>query len=416
MKIRTTVENLNQAFEIAGIVTPKLKNNSDAAFLIANHGGKLYVHSHDGIRATRTELKFDSLEGEGAFAFPNDKVGSLKYVDGWIELESGHDDKRHWVKYTTEGGAKVDIASYDPDAYATLVRNLSETTEERLYLTAILRDAFKTVFGFTPRGTDKDKAPDFYSTLQIFDASKPEWLSGDGVMLGADGTRAAFFSCEALKGKGLGVHTDHLSYLTDFLAKCGPTVKVKFGEAMNFLIELIPEEDGTFTEGAVIGWVSHVTTHAKYKYYATSEDHAVLMVPRDMMVKSLSHIRSLLSGNQPKIRLILKDGFLNFKSNDGGNSLTSAPVGVDLLALDDKSPSVAGFECNADADRLVDLFSSAKGHEVEFRIALVAESKHHKSGAFFRTFDRFRLNTEGAVVISPEDSYECLVTRFTPSV
>src|SRR6202012_1180373 len=84
VKITTTVEALTSPLEIANIVKPKLKGSSDSAFLIASHGGKLFIHSHDGIRSTTTELKFDSLEGEGGFAFPSDKIGSLKFVEGWI--------------------------------------------------------------------------------------------------------------------------------------------------------------------------------------------------------------------------------------------------------------------------------------------------------------------------------------------
>jgi len=414
MKIKTTVEALSKALEIANIVKPKLRGSADTAFLIATNGGKVYVHSHDGVRYIRSELAVESIEGEGGFTFPSDKIGSLKYVAGWIELESGQDEKRHWLKYTTEGGAKVDLSTYDPTNFTTLVRKFSEATEERTFHTAILRDALKSIAAFTP--SEAVKTDEHLNTLQIFDTSRPEWEKGDGIMFGADGTRAAYYSCEALKGKGLGVHIENLNYLNNFLGKCGSEVKVRFGEGSNFLIELIPDENGALTEGAVIGWASHVKEHSRFQYYATSQDKSVLMVSKELILKSLKHMRAVLSTDQDKIRLIYKDGFLHFKAIDGSDDITSAPVGVDSLKLEDGSDSIPSFEFNVNVDHFISLFESAKGYAVELRTALVPASKTRpKEAAFFRTFDRFNLNADGEVVISPEGSYECLVTRFMPS-
>jgi hypothetical protein len=417
MKIRTTVEALNQAFEVAGIVKPKLRESGESAFLVANHSGRVFVHSYDGQRYVRTELKIETLEGEGAFAFPHDKVKSLNFVEGWIDIESGQDDKRHWVKYTTEGGAKVDLSTYDHNNFNTLVRKLDDAKEERLFSSALLLNAFRSVVGYAPPAIDKEH--DHYNTIQLFDQSKPEWANGDGVMFAADGTRAAYLSCSALKGRGLGVRTEHLSHLTSFLSKFGPKIKVKFGEDCNFLVEVTPNEDGTYTEGSVIGWANTAKNHSHYKYYGTNEDGAVLMVPRALIVKSLKHMRSVLASEQAKVRLTVKDDILRLESASGGDSLSSAPVGVMFLNRDDQSPSTQEFGFNVNVDHILDLFEPVRGHEVEFRVAFVAAtaaSKARKEGAYFRTIEKYYLDDAGEVTITPEGAYECQVTRFTPSM
>lgn len=409
MKIRTTVEALIKAFEIAGIVSPKIRASTESAFLVARHGDKVFVHSYDGQRYVRTELAVESIEDEGGFAFPVDKVKSLNFVEGWIELESGHDEKRHWLKYVTEGGAKVDFSTYDHNNYNTLVKKFDETTSESTYSSAILLTAIRAVTGYSPK--EADKTDEHYNTLQLFDASRPEWIKGDGVMQASDGTRVAFFSCEALKGKGLKVHTNHLGQLQSFLTKAGQTVKAKFGPDYNFLVNL--NDDGS--EGAVIGWASTAKEYSHYKYYGTSEDHVVLMVPKDLIIKSLKHMQAVLSEDNAKIRLSCKGGSLHFEAVEGSDTLTSVPVGVSFLTRDDKTPSLEEFGYNVGVDHFLDLFTNTRGHEVELRVAIVPKTASRKEAAFFRTIENFRLDAAGEIVISPEDSYECQVTRFMPS-
>jgi hypothetical protein len=416
MKFRASIDDLNAAVDVVSTVKP-LNQNRESAYLLTYHGGVCHLHSQDGARYCRVELPVYDMEGEGGLTFPSGKIGSLKYLEGWIQIESEEKDDRCWVKYNTEGGSSATLATYNPEQFNTLSKRLDEAMEEKIYPTLLLREGFNATseYAAQPEGE-----PSAHHIIQIFDSSKEEWAKGDGVMFAADGVRAAYFACDALKGKGLGLHVSHLTHFLSFLGKCGDTVKVKTGESYTFLVDQVPVDGGGFTDGAVFGWTHKTKQPGAYKYYGTNEDKAVILVPKDMALKSLTHIRKTLDSKHSKIRVTYKDNSLQFQAAVDGDLVSSVPVGVKALLQDDGTPSIAEFAYNVSVDSFLELFRNVRSNEVELRVVLVPAAKNRKEAGFFRTIDRYRLGVDGKVRIPTEEtkegSYECQVTRFTPSM
>jgi len=417
MKFRASLDDLNNALDVVSTVKP-LNTSNESAFLISFFGGKCYVHSQDGSRYCRVELPVYDLEGEGGMVLPASKVASLKYLEGWIQLESVNTEDRYSIKYQTEGGSTATLTTLNPDHFNTLSKQLESATDEKIYPAALLKEGLGATseYASVPEGQGEGT---HQNVVQIFDASKEEWIKGDGVMFAADGVRAAYFSCEALKGKGLSLHLNNLPAFLSFLNKCGETIKVKKGESYSFLVDQVPSESGGFEDGAVFGWTHNTKQHGQFKYYGTNEDKIVLRVPKEMTLKSLTHIRKSLDSKHDKIRVTLKNESLLFQVSVDGDVISSVPVGVKALTQDDGTPSVAEFAYNVNVNSFLELFKGVRSNEVELRVVLVPAAKGRKEAGFFRTIDRYRLNSEGKIVIPAEDSkettFECQVTRFTPS-
>lgn len=419
MKIRLSVSALNEALDVVSIVPPQARTpDGGAGFLFVLRGGRCSIYSRDQTHQARVDVPFDtdSSDAEGSFIFPADKVQALKFLDGWIQIESGKTDERDWIKYETEGKAEQELSTIDPRLMQSIDAALEKTTEIGSYPSALLREAISTSRPFIAK--PNSQAEDQCKVLQLFDASKDSWKKGDGYFFSADGVRACFFYCEALKGKGLTVHGQHLPFLTMFLARSPGDVTVRQGEGVTYVVN---------AKGQVLGWAHSVKQHEKFGYYALKRDDFILKMPKDLVLKALRYVRAGLDQKKDKIRVQYshEEPAIRFLASESTGKTVSMPVGVKPVEEGEgggggKGTS-QGFAVNASLNQMIELFDSMKTNEADLRVAVVPATPERKESALFRTIDTFWIDSSGKQLIAPEDAgpegkaYQCQVTRFMPS-
>ncbi len=417
MKIRMSLANLNEALGFASTVKPSDKAGL-SAFLFTVSDGRCYIHSEDAADYVRTEVQVTSIEGAddgGSFVYPADRVDALKYLDGWIEIESGEDGGRHWINYRTEGGAKANRSTYNPRSFNTMDSAIAEAASEYVYPTILLKEGLAVTDPYTAPNPSDDESQ--LSCVQIFDKTQPDWAKGDGTMYAADGNRACYFHCPDFAGKGISIQSKHIPRLASFLNKCQSRVKVKVGKTMTFVIDQVPDAQGGVRDGAVFGWVLHSKLHQRYKYHPSKFDKFRLRVPRDYVLKTLKYIKSeMKDANRDKIRVVYSKPDLKFLGSVNKEMTESVAVGCSPQALEDGLESGDEFAANVDVKALIGLFEASREQDVELRVAFLEDGKK----AFFRTVGKAVIGDSGKTYISAADAkeptYECLVTHFTTSM
>lgn len=403
-RVRVLASHLKEALKVANTVKPS--SNGVAGFAFTIEDGRCFVNSLGSLNdCVRVELPVLEIEGDASFVYPVDRVEAFQYMAGWVDIESGSDDKGgHWFQYKTEEGATARGTTFDPKLLPTISTWLAEAqqTEAVTFPSAVLKEALIASGRYLSTETEDNGKP--FQTLQIFDASNPAWAAGDGTMLATNGSRACFFHSSAFKGKGLVISQKHVDYLRGFLSKCHKTVKVVATNSMMFAIDQVPDGD-TFRDGSVYGWVRSTKTHSAYKYYSFNQDQYVLNVPKDTIVRSLKWLKSEM-GKDSRLRIEYNSGKLKFL---GGRIDTAETAAVDVTPqkLENGSESGTSFEAFADIHAFMDLFDNVKGHNVDLRVANLAGTQNR---FVFRTFEKVTLNDDAK--IAPEGN-ECLVTYFT---
>lgn len=423
MKFRVQSQDLIKALEVTSIIPPKVvTGKGESGYLFVVKDGKCHINSRDDFRCIRTPVPITDSDGDGFFIYPADKISGLKYVDGWVSLEAGHDEKdnRYWVRYETESGASGEQNSHNPALMKSLDEDLEKEGTEYTFPAALLREGIAATKAYlAPAEDGKNKGTDLghFKTLQLFDKSKPEWEKGNGCLFAADNVRACFFQCQTFCDKGLAVHGRNIPAITSFLSKCEGTVTVKIGETMDFLID---------PTGRVLGWTHHTKQHSQYKYYSDKLDRFMLRVPKEPLVRALRHVRTELGDRQDKIRIQYgyESKTLRFQASGGSGRTQSAPVTVEALSNEEtgagKDGSTADFGSNININHMIDLVEPVKGHQIELRAAVVkAKKEGQRDVMLFRTIEEFWLSNSGKVLISPDQSedgaHQCRVTRFMPS-
>lgn len=424
MKIRLNISDLNEALARASTVKPSISQgsgsaNSLSAYLFTISDGRCYIHSQDGFGYVRTEVPLlETADPDGSFVYPADRVEALKYLDGWIDIETGKDEERYYLKYKTEGGATANRTVFDPDKFNSHETSLAEAATEHVFPTILLREGLAATSRYLADHEERsssggEELP--FQTIQIFDKSQPDWEKGDGTMFAADGQRSCYFASPALAGKGIAIHSKHLANLTSFLSKCGKTVKVKMGRTMTFVVDQVPDTDGTMRDGSVFGWSLHPKLHPKYKYYAAKVDKFVLLVSKHLILKSLRQIRSEIKDTgKEKVRVIYSNEAIKFAASVGKELTESIPLSVQPQPLEAGAETATEFASNANVNYLIDLFETTKSNNVELRVALLDGKK-----ALFRTVEKFAINDAGKIVEPKECKepfYECMVTYFSTSM
>ncbi len=417
MKIRMSLTHLNEALGFASTVKPSHKDGL-SAFLFTVSDGRCYIHSQDAQDYVRTEVQVTSIEGAedgGSFVYPADRVDALKYLDGWIEIESGEDGGRHWTNYRTEGGAKANRSTFNPRSFNTMDNAIAEAASEYTFPTTLLKEGLAVTSSYTAANPSEDESQ--YSCVQVFDKSTPDWSKGDGTMFAADGQRACYFYSPEFLGKGISIQAKHVPRLASFLNKCQSQVKVKVGKTMTFVIDQVPDSEGGVRDGAVFGWVMHSKLHQRYKYHPSKFDKFRLRVPRDYVLKTLKYIKSeMKDANRDKIRVVYQKPDLKFLGSVNKEVTESVPVMCSPQPLEDGVESGDEFAANVDVKALIGLFEASREPDVELRVAFLEDGKK----AFFRTVGKAVIGDSGKTYISTADSkeptYECLVTHFTTSM
>jgi len=417
MKFRLQAEDLNEALNVAALVPPRpITSQGYAGFLFVVEGDICRIHSRDAQQQARSEVAVTDVEGEGSFIYPSDKIKELQFLDGWIEFESGHDedDDRYWVTYRSEGAAESERLSQDPRLVQSMDEGLDSAGTEFTFQSTLLKEALGVSKGYLAKANDT-AVGDHFKILQLFDESKKEWARGDGHMFASDHVRVCYFYCEALKGKGLTIHVQHIPVLLSFLAKSEGEVTVKLGEGVTYVVN---------SKGWALGWAHHVKTHGKFSYYSHKMDGWLLKVDKDILLKTLRYTRGSLDKRQDKIRVeyTYEDTSLRFRTSETKGKVCSVPVGVVPVEGDDGAGSKGktdDFAANVNINYLLDLFEPMRSNQAELRVSLIPGGKGKREVVLFRTLEEFWISESGKELISREDTkeeaYQCRVTRFMPS-
>ena len=412
MKFQVKAADLNDALTIVSIVPPRaLTPQGGAGYLFVVRENTCYVYSRDSLRVARADFPVTNVEGEGAFIYPSAYVEGFRFLqDEVLTIEAVSEADVHTVRYTSGSGATAERTSYDPRLMAGCDKEVEAATDARDFPVALLREAIAMSKPFLakPQNSTTDEQ---YKTLQIFDASNEAWSKGDGTLFAADGTQAFYFYCDAFKGKNLGIHGQHLPFVTAFLSKCDESVTFKTGQNMTF---------ATDSRGRILGWTHHTKSHQKYAYYALKNDKHVFDVPVRAMVNALKYTGTELDAQRDKIRLnyTAATNELAFTVVEGNAKAKSFPVPV--VAKEGSEAKDFSFAINL--YHLLELMAGAKGDRLELRVAILpADERRPKDQAMFRTIDEFLLDNDGKVVggsgveVQPENTSRCRVTRFMPS-
>lgn len=420
MKIRFQVQVLNAALDVVNVVQPR-PSTADAGpgFLFVVREGKCLIYSKDQTRCIRVPVAFEEVDGDGSFVFPHHKVDALKYLDGWIDIESGSEkkekdkDARFWISYRSESGDEQEASpTVNPGTMTTLDEFLDASKDGKEFQAALLREAINATSPYLAKA-DEGKVEKHFQTLQFFDESKEEWKKGDGYSFAADGIRTCYFYCDKFKGKGLALHAQHLSTVGSFLAKCHTgMIRVRHGASMTFLIN---------ANDQVLGLAHNTHNHPKFHYYPLLGDQYVLHTDKEPFIKALRYMRASLDKNQSKIHVKYDPTDLKMvvTASERASKVSSRPVVMEPVPDPNGKPApTEPFEGNADLNHFIDLVEPIKGHRVLLRVACV-RSGAHAGTLLFRTIDTFFLDEDGRPLISKQDveegkAAECQVTRFMP--
>ena len=416
MKFKLQVADLNGALDIVSIAPPRPLTSKEGGggFLFVVREGRCFIYSRDALHLARADIPLIESDGDGSFIYPSEKIGSTKYLDGWIEIESGHDEAedRYWMSYRTEGGAKAKRSTFDPRLMQPLDEMLERASEGYSYPSIVLKEAISMTKGYLAKPTNTRQEKNF-QTMQLFDSSKPEWEKGNGHLFAADGVQACWVYCKTFEDKGLSIHGQHLPFILNFLSKCEGDVTVRQAEGATFIVS---------ANGNVFGWSQTVKQHGRFGYYPHNLDQFVFMARKDLIVKALRHARIELDGRNNKIRVNYdhNDKTLMFQVSEGSGQASTVPVGVVPVTGEDGSGAKGteeDFGINANIDQLIGAIEPIRGHDVQLRVAIVPAKQGRKEGAMVRTIEEFWLSETGKVLISPEDekAHQCRVTRFSPS-
>lgn len=438
MKFKLLKADLIGALDIVSIVPPSpVTPQGGAGYLFRVKGGRCFIYSRDKMHDTRVDVAVEesSEDAEGAQCiFPADKILAMQYHRGnEIAVEAGHDeeDDRYWVRYETELGAEAEWNTYNPALMQPFDDALEAAKDtEKVFPSSVLQEAITMAKPYLAK-PDDGRVEKSYHAMQIFDASKPDWAKGDGNLFAADGIRACWVESDALKGKPLGVHGQHIPFVLSFLAKAQGDIRVRYGETKTYAI--MPHGSGPDGGLRVLGWARHVKQYEKFNRYPEKLDTHILHAIKTQLVSALRGVRAVMDKRRDKTRVSYRpNGFedpatsevtgkpsLRFQLSEGAGKAGSEPVFVTVV-----NDGVAGsqgettkFDINANVDQLLGLVDPLRGHELDLRVAIIPPTdKRPREVKYFRTIERFWLSPAGKVLPGAADgAHECVVTRFTPA-
>jgi hypothetical protein len=405
VKFRVQTTDLLQALSVVSVVTPKPVTPQGAAgYLFVVREGRCYVYARDAVCVARADFPVEVLEGEGSFAYPAGHVDAFRFLGDAVTLEALTEGDRFVVRYETESGASGERSTFDPILLTTCDTDYERATQEVEFPSALLKEAINLGRPFLAKHAD-NRLEEQYKGLVLFDGSK-EGQKGDGHLFASNATQAFFFFCEAFAGKGFEIHGMHLGALVAFLSKSEGVVRIRRGTNYLFVSN---------AQGHVFGWPRHAKTHERFSYYPLSRDAYVLATSKAVVLNALKLIRTELDPTRDKIKVEFDptSSSITFGVSDGTAKAKSFPVPVRAVTTPEE-----GFSFGANIHHLLDLFESVKANDVELRVTVVAADASKgvkKDVAIFRTVDAFRMTPEGKVVIEPEGSFPCKVTRYVPS-
>jgi hypothetical protein len=406
MQFTLDPKKLLEALDVVGIVAPRpIPPAGIVGYRFSVHDGLCHIYSRDGQRVAHVAIEATDADGPVDLILPASTATMFQYMlkATKVTFTSEVTGDQYVVKFISEHGDDYEGASTNPKLLATCDDDFAKATATAVTIPAgVLRLAFSTVKSYLP--TKEDRAEDFYQTVQSFDASKPEWAKGDGVMFAANNVRASYFDCPVLKGKHIAVFQENLPFVISFLSKCEGDVEIRRGENMLF-----------FKSGErILGITHNVKQHQRYSYYSLEKDGYVFKVDKDVMLNSLLYMRAALADKaRDKIRFNYDHDNKCFNLTMSESSSRSKKAPVDIMEREFRDPKPFGV--NVNINHLIELFAPSVCNVVEFRVCVVPSG--NKEGALFRTVDKFWIDPTGKVATdnTQDGVVECKVTRFMPS-
>jgi len=413
IRFKCAAEDLIKALDVVSIVPPKpITPSGEMGYLFVVRGPKCYVYSRDTTKVARADFPLEEVEGEGAFIYPSNIQG-LRMLEGPMTFETDADSEGNpIIRYRAEG-ATSQKTSFDHRLLTPFDKEYEAAANERSIPVGLLRVAINNAKDYVLQQKET-KAEDHFKTLQVFDGTRDEWVKGNGILYASDGTQAFYFACDAFKDKGLAVHVNHIGSVIAFLARANGKVTFKTGANMTF---------ATDETGSILGWAHHSKSHTKFSYYGTKADKYVIQVEKNLILRSLRHLRSELEKSRDKVKLTWKQGdggddkgrFL-FEVNDGKSKVEGIPVPVEEVL---ESPG-ADLTTFVNIDHLISIFDGLQANSAFFRLCPVEAVGGRKGTVGLRTIEEFWLSEDGKLEIvdkdnPPADAFRCVVTRFVPT-
>jgi hypothetical protein len=165
--------------------------------------------------------------------------------------------------------------------------------------------------------------------------------------------------------------------------------------------------------------------HSKHQHYSLTRDGHVLRIPKDLVLKTLRQMRTVMGGEDDRLRVCYShmERSLRFKASGDYVRGESSPVGCVPVTEEVDGKVKAGadgadksFEFNASITQMIALFEALKTPEAKLRVA--TQDLRGVTRYMARTIEFFWISPEGKIVIGNdgvEGAIECRVTRFAAS-
>jgi hypothetical protein len=403
MQFTLNLKELLEAIDIVGVVAPQPLVGDVTGYRFVVHDGVCSIYSRDKTRVSRAQIPVLESDGDADLIYPESAIEPLALTRGsTVTISCQVDGDRYIVAYQTDTGTTDECPSTNPKFIAQLDEDYNAAAVGTVtFPSGILRVGLSTVKGHL--ATD-DRTDDLYKNLQTFDASKPEWEKGNGVLFAADAIRAAYFDCAAFKDKHLALHSDNIAHILSYLTKVEGDVSYRLGTNMMFL------ED---SRGRILGFSRSNKVHPRYSYFPLDKDGYIFRVDKALMQSATAYLRQRIADKgKDKIRFAYDHDSGQFTVSLNESKAKTRFEAIPINAREFRNPE--SFSVNVNVDQLRDLFNTVC-NEVEFRVSLI--QKGSKTGAIFRTIDRFWLDANGKVAQdnTQEGAVECKVTRLMPS-
>jgi hypothetical protein len=434
MQLKFQAAKLIEALDFVKIVDPRglTAQQNSAAFLFncgTDKEGKpvCHIYSRGKEQVARATFPLTELDGEGLFTMPNNHIEMVRLIpDDEVTItsrtEMKPDGEAYVVSLASSSGSKYQHTTFDPRLIAPCDRDFEAAAKSPSvsYDVGLLHYALSMGENFLPGPDKKDSVGEQFHTIQIFDDSNPDWAKGDGSVFCSDASRAFFFECADLKGKGFSIHGDHVGKLQAFLSKC-EGVKIYRGD-MFFAVNT--DKEGN-EKPQIFGWNPRVKTHTRYAYYSPGRDKYVLAIPKASLLNALKQAEILIDQKQERVKIIYKHAArtIQFGSSESAGTVESFPVTTHDKD-GDPTTQEEDFECSVSLKSFRSIISDAVGHHIELRISPIPkDDSRPRGGAMIRTIDDVKLDANGKVVVLSEKGeasgtpkFQCKVTRFMPSM
>ena len=418
MKFKVLTHEWTGALALASSITPSaVDTRGTSGFLCVVRGDKCFLYSEDGRQRCRVPIPVFDVEGEGECVFPTGSQGDLRYVEGWVEFETGEDDGANviWCRRDT-GGAKGGvhkIITFSSSALRSLDADFGKAEMVASYPAVVLKEALNMTRPYLSDPKEQGVKPECIN-VQLFGTDLT--AEGNGYMLGCSMNKTSYFYSPELEGRSLSVYALRIPLLISFLARSPGKVDVYRSENSTYFINSAEQ---------VLGWSNQDFKSSPFGFYGLTLDKHMLKIPKAALEKELKYIRSTLPPDKNKAFFHydhMSNSLTVSASNTVGGEADSLPIVVmPLMEGDDRCwgsgelGKQSDVRCNVNLDLMIQLVEATK-HPRDVVLG-IAQSKNMKQH-LFRIIEDYVIDEGGKYVEKPTDSqrgHQCRTLRFVSS-